>query len=51
METEVKVVVKTGEKSFTVRGPYKSVLMSPDNDINGRHLINIITDVKQSFLF
>ena len=29
VETEVKVVVKTGEKSFTVRGPYKSVLMSP----------------------
>ena len=51
VETEVKVVVKTGEKSFTVRGPYKSVLMSPDNDINGRRLINIITDVKQSFLF
>ena len=51
VETKVKVVVKTDEKSFTVRGPYKSVLMSPDNDINGRHLINIITDVKQSFLF
>ena len=29
VETEVKVVVKTGEKSFTVRGPHKSVLMSP----------------------
>ena len=29
VETEVKVVVKTDEKSFTVRGPYKSVLMSP----------------------
>ena len=42
-ETEVKVVVKTGEKSLTVKGPYKSGLMSPDNDINGRHLINIMT--------
>ena len=29
VETEVKVVVKTGEKSFTIRGPHKSVLMSP----------------------
>ena len=29
VDTEVKVVVKTGEKSFTVTGPHKSVLMSP----------------------
>ena len=43
VQTEVKVVVKTGEKSLSVKGPYKSVLISPDNDINGRHLINIMT--------
>ena len=48
VETEVKVVVKTGEKSLSVRGHYKSVIMSPDNDINERHLMNIITVV--SFL-